>query len=141
MPEELSVEVALEFGLEFNLDSKASLDQPSESSPDSNVLSELLNRFRPPFKCTLIVGSFRRTLLLVGISLSFVTVLDTLFGCIGLHEFDSIFNLSSSLNLVSNVKRRNILVSKKLLRVVVDQLSVDKNVHVMSTDHVDLEKL
>ena len=56
-------------------------------------------------------------------------------------SFDSIFDLSSSLNLVSNVKRRNILVSKKLLRVVVDQLSVDKNVHVMSTDHVDLEKL
>ena len=94
LPEELSVEVALEFGLEFSLDSKASLDQPSESSPDSNVLRELLNRLRPPFKCTLIVGSFRRTLLLVCISLSFVTIFVSLFEFMGLDEFIPILILS-----------------------------------------------
>ena len=32
-------------------------------------------------------------------------------------------------------------VSKKLLRVVVDQLSVDENIHVVGTDQVNLEKV
>ena len=61
LPEELRVDVALEFGLELALISSASFVQSSESSPDSSVLRELLNRLRTLLYWESMLGSFRLT--------------------------------------------------------------------------------
>ena len=98
LPEELRVEVALELGLEFGLDSKASLDQPSESSPDSKVLKELLNRFLLLVKWAFIVGSFLLILLLVLISLSFVEMLFISFVFMTITSWILTESLSQNLN-------------------------------------------
>ena len=75
-PEELSVEVALEFELELALESKFSFGQSSDSSPDSNVLSEFLNRLRLEFNCKLMLGNLRLTLLLTGVVLEIIVLFD-----------------------------------------------------------------